>query len=318
MKTLFKLICGLFIVASAHAADDYPSRPVTVVIPQPAGSGSDVIMRLVAQKMSVILKQPIVIDNRAGAGGNIGTALVARAKPDGYTVLMNGNSHVINPTLYRNAGFQPMKDFVPVVLLARGTLLLVAHPSFPANSVAELIAQAKRAPGKMFYASPGNGTVNHLAMPMLEQAANIQLNHVPYRGQPAVMTDVVGGQIPLAFTALASSLPYIESGKLKVLAVTNDERLSVLPAVPTIAETLPGYSVTPWYGLFVPAGTPQAIVDKLHQAANAALQDEAVREGLARQGITAARDSRAQFAALVSREMPLWAKAVKDSGARLD
>lgn len=318
MKALATLLIHLCLTASAVAADAYPSRPITIVVPQLAGGGSDIVTRLVAQKMSTILKESLVVDNRVGAGGNIGTTLVARAKPDGYTVLMNGNSHAINPALYRNAGFDPMKDFVPVGLLARGTLLLVAHPSFPANTVAELIAEAKRSPGKLFYASPGNGTVNHLAMAMLEQAAGVQFTHVPYKGQPAAMTDVVGGQIPFTFTALASSQPYIEAGKLKVLAVTNEERLPALPRTPTIAETIPGYSVTPWYGLFAPAGTAEAIVDKLHQAANTALQDPSVRDSLARQGITAAQDTREQFTRQLNREVPLWAKTVKDSGARLD
>lgn len=318
MKIIATLFCNLCLAASALAAEVYPSRPVTIVVPQPPGSGSDIITRLVAQKMSVVLNQSLLVDNRAGAGGNIGTAQVARAKADGYTVLMNGNSHVINPALYRNAGFEPARDFLPVSLLARGTLLLVANPSFPANSVAELIAAAKKAPGKLFYASPGNGTVNHLAMAMFEQAAGVQFNHVPYKGQTAAMTDVVGGQVPFAFSALASSLPYIVAGKLKVLAVTNEERLPVLPRTPTIAETLPGFSVTPWYGLFVPAGTPERIVNILHQAANAALQDQGVREGLAKQGITAAQDSREQFAALVNRERQLWTEMVKKSGAHLD
>lgn len=318
MKTIITLLGGLCIAAGAFAADVYPSRPITVVVPQLAGGGSDIVTRIVAQKMSVFLKQSLVVDNRVGAGGNIGTVLAARAKPDGYTILMSGNSHVINPGLYRNAGFEPIKDFVPVALLARGTLLLVAHPSFPANSVAELIAEAKKSPGKLFYASPGNGSVNHLAMAMLEQAAGVQFNHVPYKGQPAAMTDVIAGQIPFTFTALASSLPYIEAGKLKVLAVTNEERLPVLPSTPTVAETVPGYAVTPWYGLFAPAGTPETIVGKLHQAANAALQDASVRDSLAKQGIAAAQDSREQFTALVTREVPLWAKTVKASGARLD
>lgn len=318
MRILLSLCLGVAGIHSAHAADEYPSRPITVIVPQPAGGGSDVIMRLVAHKMSTLLKQSIVVDNRVGAGGNIGTAWAAKAKPDGYTLLMNGNSHVINPVLYQNAGFDPAKDFVPIALLAKGTLLLVSHPSFPANSVRELISQAKSKPGSIFYASPGNGTINHLAMPMLEQAAQVKLTHVPYKGQPAAMTDLVGGQIPVAFTALASSMPYIETGKLKVLAVTNDKRISALPQVPTISETLPGYSITPWYGLFAPAGTPGDIIDKLHQATNAALQDDSVREGLAKQGIAVARESRAQFDSLLALEAPMWARVVKESGARLD
>lgn len=316
MKFVMSFVACFLAVGAGHAQDSFPSKPITIVVPQQAGGGSDIVTRLVAQKMSAVLKQPVLVDNRTGAGGNIGTAYVARAKPDGYTLVMNGNSHVINPSLYANPRFDPDKDFVPVAMLARGTLLLVANPAFAPNSMAELVAVAKAAPGKTFYASPGSGTINHLAAVMLEQAAHVSFTHVPYKGAPASMTDVVSGQIPFAFAALASSVPYLESGKLKVLAVTNDERIASMPRVPTIKETVSGYSVTPWYGLFAPASTPEAIVGTLHQAANIALQDPALKDSLAKQGIIAAQDSREDFSTLVSREIPLWRKVVKESGAR--
>jgi len=319
LKACAALLAGLCLTPYASAADTYPARPITIIVPQTAGGGSDIVTRRIALKMAEIIGQSVVIDNRAGAGGNIGTVQAMAAKPDGYTILMSSNNHVINPALYRNAGFDPIKDFIPIGLLARGTLLLVAHPSFPINSVAELIAAAQKTPGSLFYASAGNGTVNHLAMSMIEQMANVRFTHVPYKGQAAAMTDVVGGQVPFTYTALASGIPYIESGRLKVLAVVNEERLAVLPDVPTIGETIPGYAVTPWYGLFAPAGTPEAIVNTVHRALHTALQDQGVQNDLARLGIMVARDDdRAAFTAMVKRETELWARTVRASGARVD
>jgi tripartite-type tricarboxylate transporter receptor subunit TctC len=311
-------LCLAAAAIAANAQEAFPNRPVTVVVPQQAGSASDVMMRILAQKMSLTLKQSVVIDNRIGAGGSIGASFVAKSKPDGYTLLMNGNSHVINPALYKNANFEPLKDFVPVSLIAEGTILLVANPGFPAKNVAELLAQAKAAPGKIFYSTPGNGTLNHLAAVMLEQAAHVSFQHVPYKGAPASVADVVGGQIPFTFSALASSLPFIQSGKLKVLAVTNEARLKAFPQVPTVKETVAGYSVTPWYGLFAPAGTPEAIVNALHDAVNSALADPSVIEAFEKQGLTTAPQARAKFASFVSAEVPVWRKIVKDSGASLD
>jgi len=319
LQTLATLSACLTVTGQAGAAEQFPARSITIIVPQTAGGGSDIVTRRVALKMAEVIGQSIVIDNRAGAGGNIGTVQAMGAKPDGYTVLMSSNNHVINPALYRNAGFDPIKDFIPIGLMARGTLLLVAHPSFPINSVAELIAAAKKTPGSLFYASAGNGTVNHLAMSMIEQMANVTFTHVPYKGQAAAMTDVVGGQVPFTYTALASGIPYIESNRLKVLAVVNEERLPVLPNVPTIGETIPGYAVTPWYGLFAPAGTPEAVVDALHQALHTALQDAGVKNDLARLGIMVAQDDdRAAFTAMIARETELWARTVKASGARVD
>jgi len=319
LNTLAVLLAGLCLSGHAAAADAWPTRPITIIVPQTAGGGSDIVTRRIALKMAEVIGQSMVIDNRAGAGGNIGTVHAMQVKPDGYTILMSSNNHVINPALYRNAGFDPIKDFIPIGLLARGTLLLVAHPSFPINSVAELIAAAKKSPGSLFYASAGNGTVNHLSMSMIEQMANVTFTHVPYKGQAAAMTDVVGGQVPFTYTALASGIPYIESGRLKVLAVVNEERLPVLPDVPTVGETIPGYAVTPWYGLFAPAGTSEAIVNTLHQALHTALQDEGVKNDLARLGIMVARDDdRAAFTAMIARETELWARTVRASGARVD
>jgi len=320
LKTCVTLLVGLCLTGPATAANDaYPTRPITIIVPQTAGGGSDIVTRRVALKMAEVIGQSLVIDNRAGAGGNIGTVQAMQAKPDGYTILMSSNNHVINPALYRNAGFDPVKDFIPIGLMVRGTLLLVAHPSFPANSVAELIAAAKQAPNSLFYASAGNGTINHLAMTMVEQMADVAFTHVPYKGQAAAMTDVVGGLVPFTFSALASSRPYIESGRIKVLAVVNEARLPVLPDVPTIGETIPGYAVTPWYGLFALAGTPEHIVNTLHQALHTALQDEELKNDLAQLGMMVAQnDDRAAFTTMIAHETDVWTRAIQASGARVD
>jgi tripartite-type tricarboxylate transporter receptor subunit TctC len=306
------------IARTAAAQEGFPNRPITVVVPQQAGSASDVMMRIIGQHLGSTLKQTVVIDNRVGAGGSVGAAHVARAKPDGYTLLMNGNSHVINPALYKNVGFHPVKDFIPVALFGEGTILLVTNPGFAAKTTQELVAQAKSEPGKIFYSTPGNGTLNHLATAMFERAAKITLTHVPYKGAPASVADVVAGQVPFTFSALASSLPYIQSGKLRVLAVTNTSRLKALPDVPTIGETIPGYSVTPWYGLFAPAGTPEPVISALHAAINSALQDPAVQERLDKQGVTATPRSRAAFSDLVAREVPQWARLVTEAGVTVE
>jgi len=313
---LLASVCAL--TAATAVAQPYPAKPITILLPQIAGGVSDVIMRRVAQKMADVLGQSIVIDNRPGAGGNIGTAMAVSAPADGYTVLMNSINHAINPALYPNAGFDPIADFIPVGLIARGNLILVAHTDLPFNSFEELLMEAKRAPGSLFYGSGGNGSANHLTWFMIEDATGTKFSHVPYKGQTAVMADVSTGRVPLTFTSLSSGLPYIESGRVKILAVSNGQRLDVLPEVPSVAETIAGYDVTPWFGLFVPAGTPESIADRLHQALNTALRDTEVREALEKLGIAPAQDSRADFAAMVAREVALWGRAVRASGARLD
>jgi len=317
--TLLSGLCALTAPASAQTQPGtYPDKPITLVVPQVAGAVSDVIMRRVAQKMTDVLGTNIVIENRPGAGGNIGTTTALAARPDGYTVLMNSINHAINPALYPNAGFDPLKDFVPVGLIARGNLILVAHSDLPVNSLQELLAEAKKAPGSLFYGSGGNGSANHLTFFMIEAATGTQFSHVPYKGQTAVMADVSTGRVPLTFTSLSSGLPYIESGRVKILAVSNGQRLAVLPEVPSVSEVIPGYDVTPWFGLFVPTGTPEAVADRLHAALHTSLQDTEVRAALEKLGITPAQDSRADFAAMVEREVAQWGRAVKASGARLD
>jgi tripartite-type tricarboxylate transporter receptor subunit TctC len=306
--------CGL-----AQAQDKYPTRPVTVVVPQAAGGANDAIARVVAQKISEQLGQQFIVDNRPGAGGNVGTAYVAKAKPDGYTLMLTTNStQVINPSLYKNVGFDPVKDFEPVAGVATAGYVLVANPSFPAKNVSELVALAKKSPGKYMIASAGNGTLNHLIGEMLGKATGIELVHVPYKGASAAVTDVVAGQVQLSVQSLPSSLQFIRSGKLKVLGVVNEKRVSALPDSPTIGETVKGFGSTPWYALFAPAGTPKAIIEQLQAAVNKALDSKDVQEKLAGVGTEPWKESAAQLAAVVREDLPRWSKIVKESGATVD
>lgn len=312
--------CLLALAAGAALAQDkYPAKPVTVVVPQSPGGANDAIARIVAQKLSETLGQQFLVDNKPGAGGNIGTAGAAKSKNDGYTLLLTVNSaHVINPALYKNAGFDPVKDFEPITPVATAGYVLVANNNFPPKNVAELIAAAKAAPGKYTIASAGNGTLNHLIGEMLGKAAGIELTHVPYKGASAAVTDLVGGQVQVSVQSLPSSISFIKSGKLKVLGVVNEKRVAALPDTPTIGETIKGFGSTPWYGLFAPAGTPKAVVAQLQAAVVKVLEMPDTKEKLATVGCEPFKSTPEQFAMLIKDDLPKWAKIVKDSGATVD
>ena len=308
-----------FAQAQGQGQGQYPNRPVTVIVPQAAGGANDAIARIVAQKLGEVMGQTFLVDNRPGAGGNVGTAQAAKAKADGYTLMLTTNSaHVINPSIYKSTGFDPIKDFEPVGLVASAGYVLVANSAFPANSVSELIAQAKAKPGQISYASAGNGTLNHLIGEMLKRTAGIYMLHIPYRGSAAAATDVAGGQVPVSVQSLPSSLPFLQSGKIKVLGVVNEKRLASMPNAPTIGETLPGFGSTPWYGLMAPAGTPKDVVAKLQAALEKTLASKEVADKLAAQGCEVLTGGPAQFAALIKDDLPRWNKIVKDSGAQID
>lgn len=301
------------------AADAYPSKPVTLVVPQAAGGANDAIARALAHKLTAQTSQTFIVENKPGAGGNIGTAAVAKARADGYTLLVNADSaQVINPALYAKTGFDPVKDFEPVAPLARAGYVLVAHPGFAANNVADLITLAKAQPGKYAIASAGNGTLNHLIGEMLQKAADIKLQHIPYKGAAAAATDVVSGQVPLGVQSMPSSIAFIKSGKLKVLGVVNEKRLAALPDTPTLGETVKGFGATPWYGLFAPAGTPKTVLDKLQADITKALDDPELRERLAVLGCEPFKGNADVLAGLVKTDLVRWAKIVKDSGATVD
>lgn len=304
---------------SAAAQEKYPARPVMLVVPQAAGGANDAIARVLAQKLTDQTGQSFIVDNRPGAGGNIGTAFVAKAKADGYTLMLTTNSaHVINPALYKNTGFDPLKDFDPVAGVATAGYVLVAHPSFPPKNVAELVALAKQQPGKINIASAGNGTLNHLIGEMLGKATGIDLVHVPYKGAAAAVTDLVAGQVQVSVQSLPSSIAFIRSGKLKVLGVVNEKRVSALPDVPTIGETVKGFGSTPWYALFAPHGTPKAILQQLNVEVTKALEAKDVQDKLAGVGTEPYKASPDQLGTVVRDDLPRWARIVKESGATID
>jgi tripartite-type tricarboxylate transporter receptor subunit TctC len=318
IKKTALVVIGLA-MAGLAAAQKYPAKPITVIVPQAAGGANDTIARVVAQKLSEQLGQSVVIENRVGAGGNVGTSAAAKARPDGYTVMITADSaQVINPFLYQSTGFDPVKDFEPVAPLARAGYVLVAHPSFPANNVSELVALAKAAPGKYAIASAGNGTLNHLIAEMLQKAADIKLVHVPYRGAAAAATDVVGGQVPLSVQSMPSSIGFIRAGKLKVLGVVNERRLPALPDAPTIGETIKGFGATPWYGMFAPAGTPKDIIRLLQDEVAKALDSAEAKDKLAVVGCEPYKGTSEQLAALVKDDLVRWSRIVKESGAKVD
>ena len=314
-RTLLSLTALSLLCATALAQDKYPSKPVTVVVPQAAGGANDAIARIVAQKLTELTGQSFVVENRPGAGGNIGTAYVAKAKPDGYTLMLTADSsYVINPSLYKSTGFDPIKDFEAVTPVATAGYVLVANNNFPANTTAELIAQAKAQPGKIMIGSAGNGTVNHLVGEMLNKAAGIELVHVPYKGAAAAVTDLASGQVQVSVQSLPSSIGFIRSNRIKVLGVVNEKRLAALPNAAPIQETVKGLAVTPWYGVFAPAGTPKAVITQLQASIGQALDAPDVREKLANVGAEPYKLDPAQFSALVRAELPRWARVVKDAG----
>ena len=325
MRSMNRLRIALFVAcalgagAGAVAQDKYPTKPVTMIVPQAPGGANDAVARILAARLSEEMGQQFIVDNRPGAGGNIGTVAAARARPDGYTLLVTVSSaHVINPFLYKNAGFDPVKDFEPVAMFATVAYLLVVNPSFPAKSVKELIELAKAKPGDLQYASAGNGTLNHLLGEMLKTMAGIDMVHIPYKGAAASVTDVVGGRVPISFQSAPSSISFVKSGKLRVLGVANEKRVPTMPDVPTISETVRGFGATPWYGVLAPAGTPKPIVAQLSAAIAKALGSKDLQDKMAAQGAEVARTTPEQFAALIKEELPRWQKIVKTSGAQVD
>ena len=311
-------------IRPAQAQTAYPNRPIVMIVPQAAGGTNDIVGRLVSQKLGEVLGGSVVVENRPGAGGNIGTQAVARGAKDGYALLMTiSSSQAINPALYKNPGFDPVKDFRPVSLIGAVPNVLLVHPSFPAKTVVELLALAKAKPGHYQYASAGNGTLNHLLGEMLNNMAGVSLQHVPYKGVAPAINDVLGGQLPMLFASLPSSLAHIKAGKLRALAVSGATRSPVLPDVPTLAETVAGYNGTLWIGLFAPAGVPQEVIDRLQSGMTKALASTDLRATLEKQGVELAGTperpvSPDQFAALLAEDIAKWARIVKSSGAAVD
>jgi tripartite-type tricarboxylate transporter receptor subunit TctC len=299
-------------------AQDYPTRPITLVVPFPPGGSTTIVARTLSDKLAELLGQQIIIDNRGGAGGTIGTRSVAKAEPDGYTIALGYTGTLaIGPNLYANAGYDPRKDFAPIGRIGTAPNTLVVNPAFPAKTVAELVAYAKANPGKVNYGSAGVGTVSHVCGEYFATAAGIKIVHVPYKGTGPALTDVIGGHIPMAFAPIPATIENTKSGTMRLLAVTSAVRSKLVPDVPTIAEQgVPGFDAVLRYGLVAPAGTPAAIIDKLNKALNAALASDEVKKRLALDGAEPLPGTVKEYAADIDREETLWAKVVKASGAK--
>lgn len=301
----------------AAQAQAFPTKAITIVVPFSAGGTTDILARVLGQFISKDLGQPVIIDNRAGAGGNIGTQLVARAAPDGYTILMGTvGTHAINQSLYPKLAFDPIKDFAPLTRVALVPNLLVANPAQPFKTVKELMAYAKANPGKVTFGSSGSGTSIHLSGELFKQMAGVDLQHVAYKGSAPAVNDLLGNHIAIMFDNMPSAISHVKAGKLRPLAVTTAQRSPALPDVPTIAEAgVPGYEATSWFGLLAPAKTPAPVVAKLNAAILKALADPDVKNKLLEQGAEPAGETPAQFAAFIASETVKWGKIVKQSGA---
>lgn len=313
------LLAVLAAVGSAFA-QAYPAKPVRVVVPFPPGGPADILARAIGQHLTERWSQQVVIDNRAGAGGTIGTDIAAKAAPDGYTLLMGFvGTHAINPSLYGKLPYDNVKSFEPVGLVATATIILVLHPSVPAKSVGEMISLAKSKPGELTFGSPGNGTPQHLAGELFNTMAGVKMGHIPFKGAVPAINDLLGGRISLIFSSAPPALPHVKTGKLRALAVTSAKRSPIAPDLPTISESgLPGYEVINWYGVLAPAGTQQAIVAKLNAEIVKILNISDVKERLSVVGIETLSSTPAQFSAFIKDETAKWAKVVKFSGARVD
>ncbi|AJG23314.1 tripartite tricarboxylate transporter substrate binding protein [Cupriavidus basilensis] len=303
----------------ARAADDFPQRPMRMVLPYPPGGPTDLLARVVAVKMGDTLGQTVVIDNKPGASGMIGAEMVAKAAPDGYTILANASLHVINPSIYPKMRYDALRDFVPVTQLADVPLVLVVNNDSPVKTVQDLIAYAKAKGGSINFGSAGNASAQQLAGESFKFAANVSMQHVPYKGSSPALTDLMGGQIQLMFDSMPSAMPFIKAGKLRAVAVTTLKRARALPDVPTVAESgLPGFNISTWYGLWAPRATPAPIVEKLAAHAAQALRQPDVQRQYADMGAEPVGSSPAEFARYTEAEGKKWAEIVRKSGAKAD
>jgi tripartite-type tricarboxylate transporter receptor subunit TctC len=319
-RPLAPTLAGLALISGGQPARalDYPTRPVHWIVGYPAGGTTDILARLVGQYLSEKLGQQFIIDNRAGAGNNIGTELVVNAPADGYTLLLVNPANAINTTLYEKLPFDFTRDIAPVAGIIRVPNVMEVNPDVPARTVAEFIAYAKANPGKINMASSGSGTSVHVSGELFKMMAGVDMLHVPYRGAAPALTDLMGGQVQILFDNLPSSIEYIKAGKLRALGVTTATRSEAMPDVPTVADTVPGYEASAWFGLGVPKGTPPEIVDKLNQTINAGLADPKLKARLVDLGGIMLAGSPADFGKIISAETEKWAKVVKFSGAKPD
>jgi len=316
-----RLLAAALLAAAPFTAlaQAWPERPVKIIVPFGPGGFTDVAARILQKELGAALGQTIVIENKPGAGSTIGTAEVANAKPDGYTLAMISTTHVISPHLYRQIPYDPIKGFTPVMKLAEGPYVLVVHPSVPAKNVAELIALAKAQPGAIDYASSGNGSAQHLVGALFNSTAGVKMNHVPYKGSNQAMNDLVGGNVKVSFVGVPNALPNLASGKLRALGVSTAKRYAELPDVPSIAEAgLPGYDATVWLGLLAPAGTPRDVVQKINAEIAKVLSTPEARKLMASAGVDVSTAGSDEFGALLRAELDRWGKVVRETGATVN
>jgi len=310
---------AVLLAQASFASRQYPERPVRVIVTFPAGGGTDIVARMIFQKIAERAGGSFVIDNRGGAGGTIGTELAARAPPDGYTIVVVSGSHTINPSLYKKLNYDAARDFAPVTMLVAGPGVLVVHPSLPARNVRELIAFAKSRPGQLLYASPGNGTPPHLAAELFKAMAGVDIVHVPYKGNAQAMTDLIAGQESLSFPTGPSAMPHVQAKRLRALGVTSAKRAAGLPEIPTIAESgLPGYDASAWYGVLAPAGAPASIVAKLQSEIHVALRAPDIVDKLAAQGLEPAPNTPEEFARFIAAELAKWNRIIAAAGIKVE
>ncbi|TDF66721.1 tripartite tricarboxylate transporter substrate binding protein [Cupriavidus sp. L7L] len=317
LKTLLGGVAALAmcLAAPAGASEAWPQKPITLIVPWAAGGSTDILARVLSEHLTRSLGQPVIVDNKPGASGNIGSAMVARARPDGYTLLVGSMStHAMNPALMANMPFRGVDDFTPLGLLAYVTNTMVVHPSVPAQNVKELVAYAKANPGKLAYASAGPGSTNHLSAVLFEKMAGIRMLHVPYKGGAPAVVDTVAGQTQLLFSAGTQTLPHVKAGKLRLLAVTESKRSPLLPNVPTVAETLPGYELAVWYGAFGPKDMPAELTARLNREINAVMALPEVKAKMNAIGVETATSTPQQFATILRRDADRYGKLIRELG----
>jgi len=318
LRLLFSVI--LVCAAGLACAQTYPTRPIRLIVPFPPGGGNDTVARAIADQAGPALGQPIVVDNRPGAGGIIGADLAAKSAPDGYTLFLGGvGSHAVNPNMHPKLSYDAVKDFAPITLVASAPSVLAVHPALPPRTIAEFTTYARANPGKLNYASNGNGSSSHIAAVMYETMAGAKMVHVPYKGFGPALTDLMSGRVELMFNSIVAILPHIQSGKLRALAVTSKKRSSLLPDVPTLAEAgLPEYEAGSWYGILAPAGTPPAVIQRLHAEITKAVQMPEVQKRLAGEGADVIASTPQEFAAHIKAELARMRDVVRAGGMRLE
>ncbi len=315
----YALFSVIFCFAAGNVfAQEYPDKPIRFIAGYPPGSASDTLARILGQKLTEVWGQQVVVDNRPGAAGNIAAEVTAKASPDGYTILLVATNHAIVSSLYRKLPFDPIKDFTPVGLVSTAPTILVVHPSLPVKSVSELIKLAKAKPGQLSYGSSGSGATPHLNMELFKSITGVNIVHIPYKGIPPALTDLLGGQIQMMFSTMAPAMPLVKSGRLRALAVSSLKRSPAAPDVPAMSETIPGFEAESWQGVLAPAGTPASIVGKLNATIVKIVQMPDVHQRMVDLGYNPVGSSPNEFAAFIKSEMVKWAKVVKASGARAD